>query len=59
VTWKKYPYAQVQFGCSNSPDFIWQSAIYLNGVSWSIFSGETDVDKKTAGNGLVGMPTSR
>src|SRR4030067_3669482 len=48
VTWKKYPYAQVQFGRSKLPYGLhfWQSAIYLNGVERSIFSGETDVDGK-------------
>ncbi len=48
VTWKKYPYAQVQFGRSKLPYGLhfWQSAIYLNGVERSIFSGETDVDSK-------------
>ncbi len=48
VTWKKYPYAQVQFGRSKLPYGLhfWQSAIYLNGVERSIFSGETDPDGK-------------
>ncbi|HKZ57971.1 MAG TPA: porin [Thermodesulfovibrionales bacterium] len=48
VTWKKYPYAQVQFGRSKLPYGLhfWQSAIYLNGIERSIFSGETDVDGK-------------
>ena len=44
VTWKKYPYAQVQFGRSKLPYGLhfWQSASLLNGVERSIFSGETD-----------------
>ncbi|OGW40256.1 MAG: hypothetical protein A2Y97_05740 [Nitrospirae bacterium RBG_13_39_12] len=48
VTWKKYPYAQVQFGRSKLPYGLhfWQSAIYLNGIERSIFSGETDPDGK-------------
>lgn len=48
VTWKKYPYAQVQFGRAKLPYGLhfWQSASQLNGVERSIFSGETDVDGK-------------
>ncbi len=48
VTWKKYPYAQVQFGRSKIPYGLhfWQSASQLNGVERSIFSGETDADGK-------------
>ncbi len=48
VTWKKYPYAQVQFGRAKLPYGLhfWQSAILLNGVERSIFSGETDADGK-------------
>ena len=48
VTWKKYPYAQVQFGRAKLPYGLhfWQSASLLNGVERSIFSGETDVDGK-------------
>jgi outer membrane murein-binding lipoprotein Lpp len=48
VTWKKYPYAQVQFGRAKIPyglAFL-QSATMLNGVERSFFSGETDVDGK-------------
>lgn len=48
VTWKKYPYVQVQFGRSKLPYGLhfWQSASLLNGVERSIFSGETDPDGK-------------
>jgi len=51
VTWKKYPYAQVQLGRAKLPYGLhfWQSAIYLNGVERSIFSGETDRDGKWPG----------
>ena len=48
VTWKKYPYAQIQFGRSKLPyglEFL-QSASQLNGIERSIFSGETDIDGK-------------
>jgi len=46
VTWKKYPYAQVQVGRAKLPYGLhfWQSASQLNGVERSIFSGETDPD---------------
>jgi len=49
ITWKKYPYAQVQFGRSKIPYGLhfWQSASLLNGVERSILSGETDVDGKS------------
>jgi len=49
ITWKKYPYAQVQFGRAKLPYGLhfWQSASQLNGVERSIFSGETDVDGKS------------
>lgn len=59
VTWKKYPYAQVQFGRAKLPYGLhfWQSAIYLNGVERSIFSGETDYDGKWPG-GNAGFPVS-
>jgi len=48
VTWKKYPYAQIQFGRAKLPYGLefWQSASLLNGVERSIFSGETDADGK-------------
>ncbi|HBR21613.1 MAG TPA: hypothetical protein DD713_03455 [Nitrospiraceae bacterium] len=48
VTWKKYPYAQVQFGRAKLPYGLhfWQSASLLNGVERSIFTGETDADGK-------------
>ncbi len=48
VTWKKYPYAQIQFGRAKLPYGLhfWQSASLLNGVDRSIFSGETDADGK-------------
>jgi len=59
VTWKKYPYAQIQFGRSKLPYGLhfWQSAIYLNGVERSIFSGETDVNSKWPG-GNANFPVS-
>jgi len=46
VTWKKYPYAQVQFGRAKLPYGLhfWQAATLLNGIERSIFSGETDSD---------------
>ncbi|MFA4915382.1 MAG: porin [Syntrophales bacterium] len=49
VTWKQYPFAQVQFGRAKLPYGLefWQSASQLNGVERSIFSGETDVDGKS------------
>jgi hypothetical protein len=48
VTWKRYPYAQIQFGRAKLPYGLhfWQSATRLNGVERSIFSGETDADGK-------------
>ena len=48
VTWKKYPYAQIQFGRAKLPYGLhfWQSASLLNGVDRSIFTGETDADGK-------------
>jgi phosphate-selective porin OprO/OprP len=48
VTWKKYPFAQIQFGRAKLPYGLefWQSATLLNGVARSIFSGETDADGK-------------
>lgn len=48
VTWKKYPYAQVQFGRAKIPYGLamWQSGTALNGVEKDIFSGETDADGK-------------
>lgn len=48
VTWKKYPYAQIQFGRAKIPYGLhfWQSASLLNGVERSILSGETDADGK-------------
>jgi Phosphate-selective porin O and P len=47
-TWKKYSYAQIQFGRAKLPYGLhfWQSASLLNGVDRSIFSGETDADGK-------------
>jgi len=49
VTWKKYPYAQVQAGRSKIPYGLemWASATQLNGIERTIFSGETDVDGKS------------
>lgn len=46
VTWKQYPYAQIQVGRAKLPYGLhfWQSATMLNGVERSIFSGETDPD---------------
>jgi hypothetical protein len=48
VTWKQYPYAQVQIGRAKLPYGLhfWQSASLLNGIERSIFSGETDPDGK-------------
>jgi phosphate-selective porin OprO/OprP len=48
VTWKQYPYAQIQFGRAKLPYGLnfWQAATRLNGVERSIFSGETDADGK-------------
>jgi hypothetical protein len=48
VTWKKYPYAQIQFGRAKLPYGLefWQSATLLNGVERTIFTGETDADGK-------------
>ena len=48
VTWKQYPYAQIQFGRSKLPYGLefWNAASQLNGIERSIFSGETDVDGK-------------
>jgi len=48
VTWKKYSYAQIQFGRAKLPYGLhfWQSASLLNGVERSIFTGETDADGK-------------
>ncbi|MBS1113951.1 MAG: putative phosphate-selective porin [Nitrospirae bacterium] len=48
VTWKQYPYAQVQVGRAKLPYGLhfWQSASLLNGIERSIFSGETDPDGK-------------
>jgi hypothetical protein len=49
VTWKKYPYAQIQFGRAKIPYGLefWQSGFLLNGVERSIFSGETEIDGKS------------
>jgi hypothetical protein len=48
VTWKQYPYAQIQIGRAKLPYGLhfWQSASLLNGIERSIFSGETDPDGK-------------
>jgi hypothetical protein len=49
IRWKKYPYAQVQFGRAKIPYGLefWQSGFLLNGVERSIFSGETGIDGKS------------